>query len=164
MDTHITVGKKKDTDYLFEVDGFKGDLKTQKEMWKEVVLEANCFEPERYKMHGTRKGFATALMRKGIQQSLISFAGRWAILGAINRYIHHVQEELLTLAKVILYGRDQNQKILDLDQEEMMAISKMDQKTTSIDSNSFNNTDAIHEIKIVKKIGIRRRGFNWKKT
>jgi len=146
---------KGEEDYLFETDGYEGHLKQQKKMWKMVVEEAGCLEKEKYRMHGTRKGFATALMRKGVQQSLISFAGRWAILGAINRYIHHTQEELIPLAQIIMYGKDENKKILDLDEEERKAIGALN-GNKKIDSTSFENTMCMFEERIYKA---KKTGF-----
>ena len=89
----------KDEDFLFQ-----WKLDTVKKHWQKVVKGAVTCEPERYKFHGTRKGFATQLLKCGIPMSLIAYAGRWQMREAIFDYLIHTKKDLLPLTKIYFYG------------------------------------------------------------
>ncbi len=70
-----------------------------------MVQKAITLEPEKYRFHGTRKGFATQLLKCGVSMSLIAYAGRWQMREAIFDYLIHSKRDLLCLARVYFYGK-----------------------------------------------------------
>ena len=116
-----------ENDYIFSM--FNDELKLQKvkKQWMEYVVKTGILEAERYRFHGTRKGFATQLMRKNVPMSLIAFAGRWTLTAAIYAYLLHTQEDMIPLADIYLYAEDimgQGEE-LDLDRKEIESFAEV---------------------------------------
>ena len=95
------------------------------EKWKIIINEMDMFEKKKWRYHGLRKGFATSLQQRGIDKGLISFAGRWAVLATIYKYITYNLENMEPIAatlwdqkRITTYGQD-------LDQCELDIISKL---------------------------------------
>ena len=83
---------------------FPQKLSAIKQRWTTVVAKAIKSEPERFKFHGTRKGFASQLLRCGVPMSLISYAGRWKQREAIFDYLIHSRKQLKQIAWIYLYA------------------------------------------------------------
>lgn len=133
-------------DYIFETDEVELTKKEAVKRWAEMVAECIPIQPELYRFHGIRKGFATQLQRVGISESLIAFAGRWKLRSAIYRYIGHDQSDLLILAKRMLYGREQNQKVLDWDRDDLNLCMKMvEDRSGSLNASSLQNSEGLYD-------------------
>lgn len=141
--------KKEDDDgFLFSAGTQDFTLKEVKKQLKRIVWETVPYERERYRFHGTRKGFAMTLLRNGTAIPLIAFAGRWKIKAAIGRYLIYSQKDLLQIAKLFLYGTEVNVDSIDFDEEEQQIIGDMARNGHQLDENSFKNTDGLYDEQI----------------
>ena len=123
----LRIPPKQDQDYLFGLTQEDDTLKLNKakEKWKKRVAAAIDISPEQYRFHGTRKGFATQLLRSGLDLSYIAFAGRWTLSGAIYAYLKWSQSDLLPVVRIFLYGRLRNQNTCDMDKEQAKQVIAM---------------------------------------
>jgi len=79
----------------------------------------------RMRLHGLRKGFATSLTRRGVEQSLIALIGRWRLQGAIHSYILHKQMDMLPITRTLWYGQKFTNVLIDYDLEERKVFDKI---------------------------------------
>ena len=132
--------------FLFAHPSRNTKLNTIKKRWKDIITSLGFFEGHRYRFHGTRKGFAGTLSRKGVAMSRISYAGRWKLQAAIYSYLIHTQKDLLDLCLIFLYGNIVTRTCVDMDQSEIDLIRNMDSSATnerhSIDSDYLARFDA----------------------
>jgi len=112
-------------DYLFTLTPRDLHLGKAKKRWKKRVAAVIQIQPERYRFHGTRKGFATQLQQNGVDISLIAFAGRWTLAAAIYRYLIHSQAALLPIARWYLYGKQKNKSVCDPNRLEADMVRSM---------------------------------------
>ena len=80
--------------FIFHGGAVRNTLQGIKKLLKSLVIEMGFMEPGRMRLHGTRKGFATTLLQRGMALSLIAFAGLWQLQAAIYRYFVHSQKDL----------------------------------------------------------------------
>lgn len=138
-------GGQRDDGFLFSARNQDLSLQNVKKKWQGVVQETISIEPERYRFHGTRKGFATTLLRNGVRMSLIAFAGRWKLKAAIGRYLIHTQDELLDIVRLFLYGKVLNADSLDLDEDERDIIRSLHHEKRTLNTECFKNTEALYD-------------------
>ena len=69
-------------------------------MLKHVVHEMHFLEPNRLRLHDIRN----TLLNNGLPMSLVAFAGLWKLQPSIYRYFVHLQQDLLQIVHVYLYG------------------------------------------------------------
>ena len=119
-------------------------LQNVKKKWTKTVREVETIQPERYRFHGTRKGFATTLLQNGVRMSLIAYSGRWKLKSAIGRYLIHNQRELLQIAKLFLYGKKQNANSVDLDEEERLIAARIHSGQQQFDKECLRNTETLY--------------------
>ncbi len=133
-------------DYVFETEEVELTKKEAVKRWAKMVAECIPIQPEQYRFHGIRKGFATQLQRVGTSESLIAFAGRWKLKSAIYLYIKHDQSDLLLLAKRMLYGREQNQEVLDWDRDDLNLCMQMAEgRVSGLMAASFQNSEGLYD-------------------
>lgn len=126
--------------YLFAVPGHDFTLRAIKVIWKQLFVTMQFLEAERYRLHGSRKGFATTLLQNGAAMSLIAFAGMWKLHAAIYRYLIHTQEDLLQIAFLYLYGSRKSTKVIDLDESEYGIVRDLHKNQHVISKEFFRNT------------------------
>ena len=95
------------------------------------------------RLHGTRRGFATTLLQRGMPLSLIAFAGLWRLQAAIYRYFVHSQRDLLQVALVYLYGKPTNGGTIDMDTKEFNLMEQLGTKPRVLKKGFFYRTRAL---------------------
>ena len=143
----ITVQKKVirpkgDKVFLFSLPKMNLKLRNVKKKLKKVIVdEMQYMEGEKYRLHGTRKGFATTLQRAGLPMSLIAFAGRWKLEAAIYQYLIHSQKDLLCIVSKYLYGVQVNNDQHDWDESEINIVQQMRKGQLELQPDMFHNTE-----------------------
>lgn len=83
-----------------------------------LIHEVGFIDADRLALpHSARKGFASQLVRKGVNQSKIAFAARWYLKHAMFRYLTYRRTELVNLASKYFNSKDLG-KSVDFDAEE----------------------------------------------
>ena len=130
--------------FLFSVPGCNMTLRNVKKKWTKIIVEEMQFsEGKRYRLHGTRKGFATTLLKNGVAMSLIAFAGQWKLHAAIYKYLIHTQSDLLVIVTQYLYGVCVNGKSYDFDESEHRIVGGLRANRQVLTPEMFSNTQAL---------------------
>ena len=92
-------------DFVFGLHAKPMNLKTMKQRYAMLVVELKFPDPERWRFHGGRMGYATQLRINGVPISLICFGGRWMVMAGscVFGYIRYELYEMLPLAHCYLY-------------------------------------------------------------
>ena len=132
--------------FLFSLPNMNLKLRNIKiKLTKIVVDELQIMEGQKYRLHGTRKGFATTLQRVGVPMSLIAFAGRWKLQSAIYDYLIHSQKDLLGIVGKYLYGTKTNNEQYDWDESEIRIVQNMQKGRMELTPDMFKNTAALRQ-------------------
>ena len=135
---------KPDT-FLFSLPGCDLTLKQVKKVWAAVIIDEMQFiDGARFRLHGTRKGFATTLLKNGMAMSLIAYAGQWKLHAAIYKYIIHTQADLLVVVNVYLYGKCKNVASYDFDESEHQIVGGLRASKQVLPPHMFANTSTLH--------------------
>ena len=129
--------------YLFHAGDARNTLQDFKLLLKRVVRLMGFMDPERMRLHGTRKGFATTLLQRGMPLSLIAFAGLWRLQAAIYRYLVHSQRDLLQVAMVYLYGQPTSGGTIDMDTREFNLMAQLGTEPRALKKGFFYRTRAL---------------------
>ena len=73
-------------------------------------------EPEKRRYHGLRKGCATSLQQREINQGLIACAGRWSAAASTYKCMIFTLEDMLHVASHIWDKRRETMMHTDLDE------------------------------------------------
>ena len=79
-------------------------------------------EPEKWRYHGLRKGFATTLQQREINQGLIAYAGRWKLVASIYKYMIFTLEDMRKIASMIWDKKRETMMHTDLDEWEIQIL------------------------------------------
>ena len=134
--------------YLFHAGASKGTMQQCKIMLKQIAFEMHFLEPDRIRMHGTRKGFATTLLQKGVPMSLIAFAGLWKLQSAIYCYLVHSQKDLLKIVSLYLYGETLNLEQIDMDEREFRVVAELDVEPGTLRKGFFFRTRGLTKARL----------------
>ena len=104
---------------------FTLSLQKVKKMWKSIIKQMQILEPEKWRYHGLRKGFATSLQQRDINQGLIAFGGRWSLVASIYRYTIYTLEDMLPLAAIIWDRERETLEHKDLDNWELEMLKNV---------------------------------------
>ena len=135
---------KPDT-FIFSLPGCDMTLKQIKKEWVAIIIDEMQFiDGERFRFHGTRKGFATTLLTNGMAMSLIAYAGQWKLHAAIYKYLIHTQADLLVVVSVYLYGKRKKVATYDFDESEHRIVRNLQKSKQVLSPQMFNNTSTLH--------------------
>ena len=104
---------------------FSLTLQQAKKNWKKIIQEMQVMEPEKWRYHGLRKGFATSLQQREINQGLIAYAGRWSLVESIYKYMIFTLEDMQQIASLIWDKKRQTMMHTDLDEWEIQILKDM---------------------------------------
>ena len=117
--------------FLFDIS-----LQKMKVLWKHIILSMQLYEGHRYRYHGLRKGFATSLQQREVNQGLIAYAGRWSLLSSsIYKYVIYTLEDMMKLSSELW---DQDIKTLqckDMDESETEIMLKLRKNLKNLNLN-----------------------------
>ena len=95
---------------------FSTSLQQTKKKWKEVIKEMQIMEPKRWTYHGLRKGFATSLQQREINQGLIAYAGRWKLVASMYKYMIFTLEDMKKIVSLLWDKKRETLIHIDLDE------------------------------------------------
>ena len=109
--------------YLFSMS-----IQTVKKMWKSTIKDMGVYEGERWRYHGLRKGFATSLQQRQVEQGLIAYGGRWSLVASMYRYIIYTLEDMKKLAPIMWDREIETFEVKDLDDWEIEMLKNVDMR------------------------------------
>ena len=108
---------------------FTATLQETKKRWTALIRDMQFLEQQRWRYHGLRKGFATSLQQREINQGLIAYGGRWSLVGSFYKYTIYTLEDMIQIASLIWDRERQTMAQKDLDEWECQIIREAKKRT-----------------------------------
>ena len=106
--------------YLFDMT-----VQQVKKIWKGSIKETAMQEKERWRFHGLRKCFGTALQERGVDKGLVAYAGRWSVVStSIYKYVLYSLEDMAKIASVLWDKKKITEHGQDMDAYELELLSR----------------------------------------
>ena len=109
--------------FLFDIS-----LQKTKKKWNQIIKEMQILEPNRWRYHGIRKGFATSLQQREVNQGLIAYAGRWKLVASIYKYMIFTLEDMEKIASILWDKKRGTLIYTDLDDWEIQILKDIKNK------------------------------------